>query len=108
MDPNAFGSRLRSLIPKAARDAPLPALIRIAGPFAAEPLALIPPGSASQDGGRTWDLPKGSVWFRASLMTPEAPALAYAGITIGSGTLTLDQPAALVNNTLYSSGNFVI
>jgi hypothetical protein len=41
-------------------------------------------------------------------MTPEAPALAYAGITIGSGTLTLDQPAALVNNTLYSSGNFVI
>lgn len=108
MDKDALLSRLKSLTGTGVQAAAVPAPVRISAPFVIDPLALIPAAPVSVDGGLTWTLPRGSLWIRADLMTAGAPPGTFAGLTIASGTLTLQQPAAVANGTLPSNGNFTV
>lgn len=59
-------------------------------------------------GGRIWTLPQGSIWIRTDLAAAGAPPGSYFGITIASGTLTLDAPSVVIDNTLIALGNFTL
>lgn len=55
-----------------------------------EPVALLPAGTVP--GPELLNLPAGSVWLRARLLTPTAPAGFWAGLKIDSGSATLSGP----------------
>lgn len=58
-----------------------------------EPIALLPAGTVPGAGQLT--LPKGSLWMRAKILDPAAPANEWAGIRIDGGTATPSGPAQL-------------
>ena len=60
-------------------------------PLATEALMLLPIGSSSNDGNRTFSIPPGTVWLRARLIVRNTAG--YVGLRVKSGTLKIDRAA---------------
>jgi len=60
-------------------------------PLVTEVLMLLPAGSFSNDGNRTFSIPPGTVWLRARFLVGNTAG--YVGLRVRQGTLTIDRSA---------------
>ena len=64
----------------------------------------LPSGSALDEAGTSLTLPAGTVWILGSRLTASAPASAWVGVLIKSGTLAFPAGALFLDGTLVAPG----